>query len=155
MPNPNEATGLKQLFQGMVPEGTTIVNGTVVSTSPLSIRIENDEKLVVSGSVLLVPRNLTDWQTKVDISLAGGKINSVTIQWQGRHGHTSDGIAYPGSDLEVGAIHKDGDHQHKLSTFIIEGALMTVYNALQVDETVYLLKFNNGKNYLVLDRAYL
>lgn len=155
MPNPNEATGLKQLFQGMVPEGTTIVNGTVVGVNPLKIRIENDEKLTVSGNVLLVPRNLTDWQTKVDISLADGTINSITIKGQGRHGHTSDGIAYPGSDLEVETIHKDGDHQHKLSTFIIEGALMTVYNALQMDETVYLLKFNNGKNYLVLDRAYL
>lgn len=59
--NPNEATSFKQLFQGMAPEGTTVVSGTVVKASPLSIRIENDDKLTVSGSVLLVPKYLTDW----------------------------------------------------------------------------------------------
>lgn len=30
---------------------------------------------------------------------------------------------------------------------------MTVHNALKAGEAVYLLKFNNGKNYLVLDRV--
>lgn len=127
MPNPNEATGLKQLFQGMVPEGTTVVGGTVVSASPLKIRIENDDKLTVTGNVLLVPRYLTDWSATVDISLAKGGIDSVT---DNKPGHT-----------------------HKLSTFNITGAAMTVHNALKAGETVYLLKFNNGKNYLVIDRT--
>lgn len=125
--NPNEATSFKQLFQGMAPEGTTVVSGTVVKASPLSIRIENDDKLTVSGSVLLVPKYLTDWTAGVDISLGKGTINSITNNVL--------------------------DHTHKLSTFSITGATMTVHNALEAGEAVYLLKFNNGKNYLVLDRV--
>lgn len=127
MSNPNEATGLKQLFQGMVPEGTTVVGGTVVSASPLSIRVENDDKLTVSGNALLVPRYLGDWTAAVDISLGKGTINSATNNVQG--------------------------HTHKLETFTLTGATMTVHNALRAGEAVYLLKFNNGKNYLVLDRV--
>ena len=127
MSNPNEATSLKQLFQGMAPEGTTVVNGTVVSASPLSIRIDNDDKLTVSGSVLLVAQYLGDWTATVDISLGKGTINSVTNEVQ--------------------------SHKHKQETFILTGATMTVHNALRAGEAVYLLKFNNGKNYLVLDRV--
>lgn len=127
MSNPNEATSLKQLFQGMTPEGTTVVNGTVVSASPLSIRVDNDDKLTVSGNVLLVPRYLGDWTATVDISLGKGTINSATNEVQG--------------------------HKHKQETFTLTGATMTVHNALRAGEAVYLLKFNNGKNYLVLDRV--
>lgn len=166
--NQKEATSLKQLFQGIVPEGTTIVVGTVVGLNPLQIRIENDDKLVVSGSVLLVPRNLTDWQTRVDISLAGGNIDSITYTG-GAHAHDFElkdshsgavngiigGSAEGGADDAKAQSSKTSSHAHSLKTFIIEGALMTVYNALQMDETVYLLKFNDGKNYLVLDRAYM
>ena len=48
---------------------------------------------------------------------------------------------------------KASAHIHSLQTFVIEGALMTVYNALKVGESVYLLRFNNGKSYIALERA--
>lgn len=122
MPNPQEATSFKQLFQGMVPEGTTVVSGRVVGTGPLKIQIENDSKLVVSGSVVLVPRLLTDWSAAVDISLGKGSISSQT------------------------------DGGQNLRSFSISGATMTVHNALKVGDEVYLLSFNGGKNYLIIDR---
>ena len=122
MPNPQKATSFKQLFQGMVPEGTTVVSGRVVGTGPLKIQIENDSKLVVSGSVVLVPRWLTDWSAAVDISLGKGSINSQT------------------------------DSGQNLRTFSISGATMTVHNALKAGDEVYLLSFNGGKNYLIIDR---
>ena len=76
--NPDEATSLKQLFLSMLPKDGGIVVGTVTKESPLTIQIENDEKLEISGSALLVPRNLPDYQVKVDIALADGKIDSNT-----------------------------------------------------------------------------
>ena len=84
--NPDEATSLKQLFLSMLPKDGGIVVGTVTKESPLTIQIENDEKLEISGSALLVPRNLTDYQVKVDIALADGKIDSNT-HVGGAHGH--------------------------------------------------------------------
>ena len=115
--NPDEATSLKQLFLSMLPKDGGIVVGTVTKESPLTIQIENDEKLEISGSALLVPRNLTDYQVKVDIALADGKIDN------------------------------------SLKTFSIESGLLTVYNALKTGESVYLLRFNDGKSYYALERA--
>lgn len=77
--DPEQATSLKQLFMSMFPNDGGIVVGTVTSESPLTIKIENDEKLEISGSALLVPRNLTDYQTRIDISLAGGKSTAILI----------------------------------------------------------------------------
>lgn len=81
--NPDEATSLKQLFLSMLPKDGGIVVGTVTKESPLTIQIENDEKLEISGSALLVPRNLTDYQVKVDIALADGK-STATPMWEAR-----------------------------------------------------------------------
>lgn len=35
----------------------------------------------------------------------------------------------------------------------IESGLLTVYNALKTGESVYLLRFNDGKSYYALERA--
>ena len=169
--DPEQATSFKQLFMSMLPNDGGIVVGTVTSESPLTIKIENDEKLEISGSALLVPRNLTDYQTRIDISLAGGKIDSNT-HIGGAHGHDFDlldsrsgkvsgiiGCPYEGAkDQPEGDYHKvesskASAHIHSLQTFVIEGALMTVYNALKVGESVYLLRFNHGKSYIALERA--
>lgn len=169
--DPEQATSFKQLFMSMLPNDGGIVVGTVTSESPLTIKIENDEKLEISGSALLVPRNLTDYQTRIDISLAGGKIDSNT-HIGGAHGHGFDlldsrsgkvsgiiGCPYEGTkDQPEGDYHKvesskASAHIHSLQTFVIEGALMTVYNALKVGESVYLFRFNNGKSYIALERA--
>lgn len=135
------------------------------------MQIENDEKLEISGSALLVPRNLTDYQVKVDIALADGKIDSNT-HVGGAHGHKfqlfdSRGGGVTGlvgcplegdKDKPVGDYHKvesskESAHIHSLKTFSIESGLLTVYNALKTGESVYLLRFNDGKSYYALERA--
>ena len=170
--NPDEATSLKQLFLSMLPKDGGIVVGTVTKESPLTIQIENDEKLEISGSALLVPRNLTDYQVKVDIALADGKIDSNT-HVGGAHGHKFQLNRFERRTgnrhrrLPVSRAHKDepkGDyhkvesskesaHIHSLKTFSIESGLLTVYNALKTGESVYLLRFNDGKSYYALERA--
>lgn len=169
--NPDEATSLKQLFLSMLPKDGGIVVGTVTKESPLTIQIENDEKLEISGSALLVPRNLTDYQVKVDIALADGKIDSNT-HVGGAHGHKFQlndsrggpvtgivGCPFEGAkDEPNGDYHKvesgkESAHIHSLKTFSIESGLLTVYNALKTGESVYLLRFNEGKSYYALERA--
>ena len=59
----------------------------------------------------------------------------------------------PEGDYHKVESSKASAHIHSLQTFVIEGALMTVYNALKVGESVYLLRFNNGKSYIALERA--
>lgn len=61
-------------------------------------------------------------------------------------------------DKPVGDYHKvesskESAHIHSLKTFSIESGLLTVYNALKTGESVYLLRFNDGKSYYALERA--
>lgn len=57
-----EPTGIKQLFQQMIPDGPSVKEGIVTSTSPLSVTLKNDTKMILSANSLIVPRNLTDYQ---------------------------------------------------------------------------------------------
>ena len=100
-----------------------------------------------------------------------GKIDSNT-HVGGAHGHKfqlfdSRGGGVTGlvgcplegdKDKPVGDYHKvesskESAHIHSLKTFSIESGLLTVYNALKTGESVYLLRFNDGKSYYALERA--
>lgn len=123
----DEATSLKGLFQGMVPDGAGVLQGQVISASPLQIQIVNDDKLVIGESITIVPKHLTNYTATVDIAQGNGTVSGRTAT--------------------------EEEHYHTLNTFNIYGATMTVYNALKVGETVHILSFNNGKKYYVLDRV--
>ena len=132
-------TGIKQLIQGMMPEGAGVVEGTVTKESPLEITLINDSKMKLSRNSLVLPEWLTDWKKKADIVLADGSIDSKT----GKE---------PGVGSHAGHIAGDGSHVHELKTFNIYKANITVYNHLKVGDMVYLLSFNEGKQYYILDR---
>ena len=122
---------IKQIFQQMVPEAMEIIQGRVTSVSPLAIQAINDDKLTLTGNILCVPRHLSTYQTTVDISVGAGGISSST------------GNGFPSSVEE---------HTHSLTTFNVRSASMTVYNGLKVGDIVYILSFNHGKKYYVIDR---
>jgi len=149
----HEATSFKEIFQGMIPESLGVIQGRVVEASPLKIQATNDEKLVLSGNNLCVPRHLTDYTAEIDIRLGGGTIDSRTKE-DGTHPHGSSGPH--GGHTEGAGMHMhpetEGAHVNELETFDITGATIKVCNALKVGETVYLLSFNEGKKYYVLDR---
>ena len=123
MAEETEKTSLKGLFQGLAGEGVEVLQGVVKSASPLKIQIVNDEKLVIGQNITYVPRHLTDYTTTC--SLAKGEKGSV-------YGPSTDGS--------------------RLTDFTFSGSI-TVYNALQVGETVHVLSFNHGKQDYVLDRV--
>jgi len=68
-----EATGIKQLFAGMMPSQPGVIEGKVMSADPIEIALVNDEKVSLSGGSLTVPQHLTDYS--VPASIAGGEIS--------------------------------------------------------------------------------
>lgn len=143
-----EQTSLKQMIQSMCPEGPGVIEGIVVSESPLKVTLANDSKMVLTINSLIVPRHLTDYKTTVDIS--GGSVSGSTSKG-GSHEH-SEGT-HEGHAVGIGNhTHVGGSHAHSLETVSIFGAAMVVHNALKRGETVELLEFNNGKQYYILDR---
>ena len=57
---------MKGLFQGLIPPGSAILQGTVTKDDPLEITAANDSKLVISGEQLIVPWHLPDYTTPAD-----------------------------------------------------------------------------------------
>ncbi len=60
-------TSLKQLFQNMIPVSIELLQGTIISTHPLKIKITNDNKLIIEENITVIPQHLTDYKTDVDI----------------------------------------------------------------------------------------
>lgn len=121
----------KEMFQGLIPDGPSILEGKVVKIDPLNIQLINDNKMILGPGVLIIPTYMTDYISKVNIELGEGTISSKTDSH---------------SDTE-------GEHDHELISFKIVNTKMTVLNSLKKNEKVYLLSFNNGKKYYVLDRV--
>lgn len=131
-------TGIKELIQSLAPEAPGVIEGTVTNTSPLQVTLANDSKMVLGKNSLIVPRYLTDHTVNVDVQKNAGVLDSKTADG-GEHNHNDGGD-------------EDGKHVHTLSTFSLVGGTLRVYNSLKKGDTVYLLKFNGGKKYYILDR---
>ena len=84
----------------------------------------------------MVPWHLTDYTTKMTYRLDKGTLDSETYN-DGAHG---------------GHVGGDGTHVNHLKTFNLYKGTMTVYNALKVGDMIYLLRYNDGKKYFILDR---
>lgn len=131
-----EPTSIKEMLQGMIPDSMGVVRGKVVSASPLKIQVVNDDKLLLSENLICVPRHLSEYTTTCDLMLGKGSLDSQTKN-DGEHG---------------GHVSGTGANQHDLATFNIYNATLKVHNALKLGDMVYLLSFNEGKKYYVLDR---
>lgn len=132
-----DETSLKGIIQGMMFDSAELMQGTVISASPLKIQMANDEKLIINERITVVPRHLSDYTTTATYTVGDGSLNSVTTTSGAHSGHTSG----------------DGTHYHPLSTFTLTKGTITVYNALKTGEKVYVLSLNRGKLYYVLDRV--
>ena len=134
MDNPESIKSLIQSFTRS--EDGSVFEAKVIAVDPLKVQASNDDKLILNAGSLVVPRHLTDYTTQMTYTLAGGTLDSETCN-DGAHG---------------GHLGGDGAHINHLRTFTLTKGTMTVYNALKVGETVYLLRYNGGKKYYILDR---
>ncbi len=131
MGNIYDPTSIKGVFQDLVPKAEGIIRGIVISVSPLSIQIVNDEKRILNESQLIVPQNLTDFTVKMDIILSDGTLKSKTkvdgdhthdykgqTEDNGKHKHEYDGetknSGKHGHSFN-GNTEKSGSHGHDIS----------------------------------------
>ena len=81
----DESQSLKGIFQGLIPTACELLQGTVISTSPLKIQIANDSKLIIGAAITVVPKHLTTHTVKVTIPASGGHSQ---YEGSGVHSHT-------------------------------------------------------------------
>lgn len=108
---------------------TAVVFGTVVSTSPLKISVE--QKLTLTEEFLILTKNVMDYQTQ--ISFDNPSIKQVFTTW-----NMSEISESTPSKL---SFKESIEHD------------VTIYNALQKDETVILIRLQGGQKYIVLDKV--
>lgn len=122
-------TSLKAVFQGTLAVDSELMQGTVISVSPLKIQAANDSKLVITETSAVVPKHLTNYSVGCSIDYSGE--GSVTISTNGAG---------------------DPWHTHEVMPFTLSGTA-SIYNALKVGDKVHLLPLQSGKKYYVLDRV--
>jgi hypothetical protein len=124
-----ESTSIKQLINriaadSFVPSGIEV--GVVSGTSPLTVKIPNDSKRTLYEADLVVPEHLTDYEIEI-----------TPDDWKSEE--TGGGSSY--AQFE--------SHSHE-----IKGKKkITVHGALKKGDKVYLLSYNDGKKYFVIDRV--
>ncbi len=97
--------------------------GEVISKNPLKINVE--QKMVLSEGQLVLARNVTDYMT------------SVTVQW----------------DTGVGVLEDGKTPAPPLHTHGIVGEMnFLMHNALEVGDEVILLRQQEGQKFMVVDR---
>ena len=133
----DEPTSIKQLIQSFtMSEDGSVIEAKVIGVGPLKVQATNDDKLILNAGSLVVPWHLTDYTTKMTYRLDEGTLDSETYN-DGSHG---------------GHMGGDGTHVNHLRTFNLYKGTITVYNALKVGDIIYLLRYNDGKKYFILDR---
>ena len=133
----NEAQSIMSIIRGAtMSEDGSVIEAKVIGVNPLKVQATNDDKLILNAGSLVVPWHLTDYTTKMTYRLDEGTLDSETYN-DGAHG---------------GHVGGDGTHVNHLKTFNLYKGTMTVYNALKVDDMIYLLRYNDGKKYFILDR---
>ena len=133
----NEAQSIMSIIRGAtMSEDGSVIEAKVIGAGPLKVQATNDDKLILNAGSLVVPWHLTDYTTKMTYRLDKGTLDSETYN-DGAHG---------------GHVGGDGTHVNHLKTFNLYKGTMTVYNALKVGDMIYLLRYNDGKKYFILDR---
>lgn len=123
MPNAVEVVKKAAVEAVEAQKPVNILFGTVISASPLKIQV--DQKSIYTSKMLILTRNVTDFE--VDMT-----VNHTTEDKGG------------GSGMAAFETHNHAYSGRK--TF-------KVHNALQAGEKVLLVRVQQGKKYVVIDRV--
>lgn len=100
-----------------------ILFGTVLSTSPLQVSVE--QQLILGEKQLIVTQGLTDFEVE------------LTVNWTTES--TGGGSGYAAFE----------SHAHGVSG----KKKVTIHNALEVGDSVILLRKSGGQKFIILDKA--
>lgn len=102
--------------------------GEVISASPLLVNVE--QKMVLGKAQLVLTRNVTDFKTM------------VTVQWESEKEEQTHTHNVEGTDCQ------SEKHTHE----IVGQKEITIHNALEIGDTVILVRQQKGQKYVILDR---
>lgn len=113
--------------------------GEVVSKSPLKINVE--QKMLLSEKQLILTRNVTDYVTM------------VTINWESekekqKHKHDISAQTKEGDSLNGKTEPQSETHTHTVTG----QKQITIHNGLDVGDEVILIRQQEGQKFVVLDR---
>lgn len=113
--------------------------GTVSSISPLKVKVTND--FIIPEQLLVVPEHLTnhDLYTNVGGSNESGT-GSINMSVQGETLFITTGGTEVVDDESTEIIEP------------VDNRTLTIYNSLEVDDKVILLRNQGGSSYVILDR---
>ena len=117
--------------------------GTVISESPLKIKI--DQKLTLTESQLVLSRNVRDYEISVSFDWTTESVGNHTHDYSGNTGNTnSHEHSYSGTTTA------NGGHNHKVKS---DGSKkIKIHNALKKDDHGSMVRMAGGQKYLVIDR---
>lgn len=140
---------------------TDILFGTVTSTSPLKIQVE--QKLELTEEFLILTKNVVDY--KVNVTLDNWKTNEISLRK--KHTHTGN------LDISVSSEIVPNDNNAKITNTVngnvsisdttidfshshsISGKKsITIHNALVKGDKVSLIRQMGGQKFIVLDKVY-
>lgn len=113
--------------------------GEVVSKSPLKINVE--QKMLLSGKQLILTRNVTDFATMVTI-------NWETEKEEQKHRHDISAQTEEGDSLNGKTETQSETHTHTVTG----QKKITIHNGLDVGDEVILIRQQEGQKFVVLDR---
>lgn len=115
--------------------------GTVISVSPLKIRVE--QKLTLGENQLILTKAVTNhW---VDVEVSHYTVNDAFMD--GKHKHEIYDTFTGGGSCDTGDLDTTHKHAYKGRKKIM------IYNGLLAGEKVLLLRVQGGQQYVVLDRV--
>ena len=128
-----------------------IVFGTVISTSPLQIQVE--QKLTLGKEQLVIAKHLTNYSTTMNIymdtdpktvSFNFSYEHNVSLKTDKQENHTHN----VNGNTDNKELEKSKTHNHTISG----NFNVIIKNGLLVGETVILVRMQEGQKYIVLDR---
>ena len=122
---------------------TSVVFGTVISTNPLQIQVE--QKLLLTSEFLILTKNVIDYETEASIDWNTGQesLNSS-------HSHTCKVISNEDVIVSIDSQNIDLTHNHTISG----RRKITIHNGLKQNDKVILLQQQGGQKFVVLDKIY-
>jgi len=105
--------------------------------------LTHKETQIEDENVSLLAKSAVPLDEKYDTIIGGGHKHPDT-EGAHRHPKTEGAHKHPAT--------KESRHSHAQSTFNVYNATIIMHNALKLNEIVWLLSFNQGKKYYILDR---
>lgn len=120
--------------------------GEVISTSPLKINVE--QKMVLSEAQLILTRNVTNFVTMVMMNW------ETEESLEAQHKHTLIGNTEDGGDPEHNhVLNRDTNAVNLNHSHILAGGKQVIIqNALDIGEQVIMIRQQEGQKFIVVDR---